>query len=83
MKNLLTRSGSASCQRIPESSTEMRTSGRPVVTCQALSTLAPRTPKSSCGLESIAASPVLPELSFQSSPKSFGSSGGSFCGRKA
>ena len=83
MKNLLTRSGSASCQRIPESSTEMRMSGRPVVTCHALSTLAPRTPNSSCGLESIAASPVLPELSFQSSSKSFGTSGGSFCGRKA
>ena len=61
----------------------MRTSGRPVVTCHALSTLAPRTPNSSCGLESIAASPVLPELSFQSSLKSFGTSGGSFCGRKA
>ncbi len=41
---------------MPESSTAMTTSGRPVVTCHALSTLGPRTPNSSCAVAGTAGS---------------------------
>ncbi len=69
---------------MPESSTAMRTSGRPVVTCQARSTLMPRTPNSSAGLPSMVGSPVWSLVSFHSAPpvKSFGRTGGSAAGRR-
>jgi hypothetical protein len=53
---------------MPESSTAMRTSGRPVVVCHARSMLAPVTPKSSCALALISGSTVLPLEYFHTSP---------------
>ena len=69
---------------IPESSTAISTSGRPVVTCQARSTLMPRTPNSSAGLLSIAGLPVGSLVSFHSAPpvKSTGRTGGTVAGRR-
>src|SRR5262249_56401371 len=79
------RSGIApvSSHLIAESSTAIRPSGRPVVTCQARSTLMPRTPNSSAGLLSIVGSPVCSLVSFHSLPpvKSIGRTGGAVTGR--
>ncbi len=69
---------------IPESSTAIVTSGRPVVICQARSTLMPVTPNSSAGLASMVGSPLWSLVSFHAVPpvKSDGRTGGLVVGKK-